>query len=63
MNIKICLLPGDGIGPEIITQAVRVLEKTATHFTHTIETQTALIGGVAIDAVGEPLPKATIAAC
>lgn len=63
MNIKICLLPGDGIGPEIITQAVRVLEKTAMHFTHTIETQTALIGGAAIDAVGEPLPEATIALC
>jgi len=63
MNMKICLMPGDGIGPEIVTQAVRVLEKVAAKFGHTVETQEALIGGAAIDAVGNPLPEATIAAC
>ncbi|GAB1409303.1 3-isopropylmalate dehydrogenase [Desulfovibrionales bacterium] len=63
MNIQICLLPGDGIGPEIITQAVRALEKIGSKFGHSIQTTTALIGGAAIDAVGEPLPEATIAAC
>ncbi len=63
MNMKICLMPGDGIGPEIVTQAVRVLEKVAAKFGHSVETQEALIGGAAIDAVGSPLPEATIAAC
>ena len=63
MNMKICLMPGDGIGPEIVTQAVRVLEKVAAKFGHTVETTEALIGGAAIDAVGNPLPDATVAAC
>jgi 3-isopropylmalate dehydrogenase len=63
MNMNICLMPGDGIGPEIVTQAVRVLEKVAAKFGHSVETQEALIGGAAIDAVGNPLPEATIAAC
>lgn len=63
MKMKICLMPGDGIGPEIVTQAVRVLDKVAAKFGHTVETETALIGGAAIDAVGNPLPDATVAAC
>jgi len=63
MNMKICLMPGDGIGPEIVTQAMRVLEKVAAKFGHTVETTEALIGGAAIDAVGNPLPEATVAAC
>ncbi len=63
MNMKICLMPGDGIGPEIVTQAVKVLEKVAAKFGHTVETETSLIGGAAIDAVGNPLPDATVAAC
>jgi 3-isopropylmalate dehydrogenase len=63
MNMKICLMPGDGIGPEIVTQAVKVLEKVAEKFGHTVQNETALIGGAAIDAVGNPLPEATIAAC
>ena len=63
MNMNICLMPGDGIGPEIVTQAVRVLEKVAAKFGHSVETQEALIGGAAIDAVGNPLPEATVAAC
>lgn len=63
MNMKICLMPGDGIGPEIVTQAVKVLEKVAAKFGHTIKTTEALIGGAAIDAVGNPLPDATVAAC
>lgn len=63
MKMNICLMPGDGIGPEIVTQAVRVLEKVAAKFGHSVETQEALIGGAAIDAVGNPLPDATVAAC
>lgn len=63
MNMKICLMPGDGIGPEIMAQAVRVLETVAAKFGHAVQTETALIGGAAIDAMGIPLPEATVAAC
>jgi 3-isopropylmalate dehydrogenase len=55
--VKIVLLPGDGIGPEITEAAVRVLEKLGQ-----FETEEHLIGGAAIDATGEPLPAATLAA-
>lgn len=63
MQMKICVMPGDGIGPEITSQALRVLEAVAVKFGHVVETETALIGGAAIDAVGNPLPEATVAAC
>ena len=63
MNMKICLMPGDGIGPEIVIQAVRVLEKVAAKFGHSVETQEALIGGAAIDGAGDPLPEATVLKC
>lgn len=56
-------MPGDGIGPEIMAQAVRVLETVAAKFGHAVQTETALIGGAAIDAMGIPLPEATVAAC
>ncbi|MDK2956280.1 MAG: 3-isopropylmalate dehydrogenase [Desulfovibrionales bacterium] len=61
--MKICLLPGDGIGPEVVRQAVRVLEATAAKHAFSVETSEALIGGAAIDAKGEPLPQETIDAC
>lgn len=63
MKIRICLLPGDGIGPEIVGQAVKVLDKVATNFGHRIASSTALIGGAAIDALGVPLPEETLAQC
>lgn len=63
MNMKICVMPGDGIGPEITAQAVRVLDKVAAKFGHTVQTTDALIGGAAIDAVGNPLPAETVARC
>jgi 3-isopropylmalate dehydrogenase len=56
--VKIVLLPGDGIGPEITEAALRVLEKLGD-----FETDEQLIGGAAIDATGEPLPSATLDAC
>jgi 3-isopropylmalate dehydrogenase len=56
--VKICLLPGDGIGPEITDAALRALEKLGD-----FETDEQLIGGAAIDATGEPLPAATVEAC
>ena len=53
--MKICVLPGDGIGPEIIAQAVRVLNVLDLKF----EMEEALLGGAAVDATGSPYPEAT----
>lgn len=63
MHKTICLLPGDGIGPEIVAEAVKVLEATGKKFGHSFSFTEALIGGIAIDTCGEPLPQATIDAC
>ena len=62
-NYKITLLKGDGIGPEIVNQAVKVLDKAADKFGFTVEYDEALLGGCAIDATGVPLPEETIAKC
>jgi 3-isopropylmalate dehydrogenase len=61
--MKICVLPGDGIGPEIVAQALRVLEKVADKYGRTFEISEALIGGCAIDAEGVPLPTETVVRC
>ena len=53
--MKICVLPGDGIGPEITAQAVRVVKAVEPKF----ETEEALLGGCAVDATGSPFPEAT----
>ena len=63
MKLKIALLPGDGIGPEVIEQAVKVCNVIATKFNHEIEWTEALTGAAAIDAVGEPYPDATHEIC
>jgi 3-isopropylmalate dehydrogenase len=60
---NLVLLPGDGIGPEVVAEARKVLEHVATRFGHTFEFTSHLIGGVAIDATGGSLPKATVDAC
>ncbi|BAU14883.1 3-isopropylmalate dehydrogenase [Leptolyngbya sp. NIES-3755] len=60
---RITLLPGDGIGPEIMSIAVRVLKTIGEKFDLNFEFQEALIGGAAIDATGEPLPAATLETC
>lgn len=62
-NYKITLLKGDGIGPEIVNQAVKVLDKAAEKFNFTVEYNEALLGGCAIDATGVPLPEETITKC
>ncbi|MCX7596867.1 MAG: 3-isopropylmalate dehydrogenase [Fischerella sp.] len=59
----ITLLPGDGIGPEIMTVAVDVLKVVGKKFDIQFEFQEALLGGAAIDATGEPLPAATLDIC
>jgi len=61
--MKICVLPGDGIGQEIVAQALRVLDRVGDKFGTTFETIEALIGGCAIDAEGVPLPADTVARC
>ena len=63
MGIKIACLPGDGIGPEVTTAVTKVLNSVARNFNHSIEITEYLIGGAAIDAVGDPLPEATISGC
>ena len=62
-NYNIVLLKGDGIGPEIVNEAVKVLDKTAEKFGFTVTYDEALLGGCAIDATGVPLPEETIAKC
>lgn len=60
---NIVVLGGDGIGPEIVTEAVRVLEAVAQRFGHSFSFESHLIGGAAIDATGSALPEQTAAAC
>jgi 3-isopropylmalate dehydrogenase len=63
MKANIVTLPGDGVGPEVTAAAVAVLEAVAARFGHDFAFDEQLIGGAAIDATGEPLPAATLAAC
>jgi 3-isopropylmalate dehydrogenase len=63
MKASVVLLPGDGIGPEVVGEAKAVLEKIASKFGHELSFSEHLIGGAAIDATGDPLPKETQAAC
>jgi 3-isopropylmalate dehydrogenase len=62
-HMKIALLPGDGIGPEVTKEAVRVLDAAAKRFGFTISIEEGLIGGCAIDQAGVPLPDETLALC
>ena len=63
MKARIAVLGGDGIGPEVTTEAVRTLESVASIYGHDFEFVEALVGGAAIDATGSPLPSRTIDAC
>lgn len=63
LESRFVILPGDGIGPEIVAQAVRVLEAVAQAFGHQFTFETELIGGIAIDETGDPLPEKTLDAC
>ena len=63
MTFSIVTLPGDGIGPEVTAQAVRVLEAVSERLDLAIETHEALIGGAALDETGSPLPEDTLARC
>ena len=63
MKLNIALLAGDGIGPEVIDQAVKVSDAVAAKFGHEITWKPALTGAAAIDAVGEPYPDETHEIC
>ncbi len=59
MDARILLLPGDGIGPEVVEQAVRVLDAVAQRYGHRFAYRTEAIGGGALDRYGDPFPAAT----
>ena len=63
MNLKIAVLPGDGIGPEIVDQALKVTKAICKKFGHELNYEFALTGAVAIDKVGEPYPEKTHELC
>jgi 3-isopropylmalate dehydrogenase len=60
MRFRIARLAGDGIGPEVVAQAVEVLKETGKLFGHDFEIESALIGGIAIDKTGSALPEETL---
>ncbi|MCL6547001.1 MAG: 3-isopropylmalate dehydrogenase [Bryobacteraceae bacterium] len=60
MNLNVLILPGDGIGPEVTAEAVRVLRAVAAKFGHTVTLHEGLLGGVAIHRTGSPLPEETL---
>jgi 3-isopropylmalate dehydrogenase len=63
MKASIALLPGDGVGVEVVRAAQAVLATVATRFGHSFTFREHLVGGCAIDATGDPLPPATLDAC
>jgi 3-isopropylmalate dehydrogenase len=63
MKAKIAVLPGDGIGPEVVAEALRVLEAVGRRFGHEFTLTEALLGGIAIDRTGTALPPETVTVC
>jgi len=63
MKLNIAILPGDGIGPEIIAQAVKVISAVCRKFGHQVNYKEALVGATAIDIVGNPYPEETHKVC
>lgn len=63
MNYKIALIKGDGIGPEVVGEAVKVMDAIGAKFGHTFEYVDVLMGGRAIDAVGKSYPDGTAEQC
>lgn len=61
MQKRICVIEGDGIGPEVMAQALKVLDKVAQKFNHKFDYEYCLAGGAAIDKTGKCLPKETLA--
>ncbi len=63
MNLNIAILPGDGIGPEIINEALKIMQVVADKFNHQLVYKHALTGAAAIEAVGNPYPEETHVLC
>ncbi|WP_055434914.1 3-isopropylmalate dehydrogenase [Lacinutrix algicola] len=63
MKLNIAVLPGDGIGPEVTKQAIKVLKAIALEFDHTFLFKEALVGAIAIDEQNNPLPDNTLELC
>lgn len=63
MDIKVAVLPGDGIGPEIMEQAVKVVNAVCRKYGHSVEYQYGLVGAAAIDKTGHPYPEETHKIC
>lgn len=63
MKFKIAVLPGDGVGPDVVKEAQRVLDEVGKHFGHRFDYSTGHVGGIAIDKYGEALPEPTLAMC
>ncbi len=63
MKALIAVLPGDGVGPEVVAEAARCLNAVARRFGHEFQLQEALVGGAALDAHGDPLPAETLDLC
>lgn len=63
MEFNIATIPGDGIGPEVVNEAVKVLNKIGDKFNHKFNFTEVLAGGIAIDKTGNPLPQETINIC
>lgn len=63
MKYSVAVIKGDGVGPEIVHEAIKILDKVGEKFSHTFEYTDVLMGGCAIDVTGEPLPQETIDVC
>jgi 3-isopropylmalate dehydrogenase len=63
MEFRIAVLPGDGIGPEVVAEGVKVLRQIESFFDVRFSLQESIVGGAAIDATGNPLPEATLQLC
>ena len=63
MKLKIAVLPGDGIGPEITQQAIKILDAIAVKYHHSLTYKMAAVGAIAIDETGYPLPEETLKIC
>ena len=63
MQFNVTVLPGDGVGPEVAGEAIKVLQAVGKRFGHTFNLNYGLIGGIAIDETGTALPDETIKMC
>ena len=63
MDFKIAVIKGDGVGPEIIDEGIKVLNKIGEKYSHKFQIKEVLAGGAAIDKVGVPLPDETLRIC